>query len=227
MATPQFSDLVTPSSSANGLIPESKNERILTLLAMMASGQNPDGTANTAGGGAKSPLVLTANNATETPLVISGTTGQSVDVLQIWNGSGQFVWEVTGGGNTYCYFPLLLVGGSYVSIQPSSGQAAFVYMNATSAPAGIQLAAGGTPSWQVYQSAGDPTLYVRDMVNSRMQISLAPGASPTAANAEIGSNVQVDGSLKIGTRPAFVSGDHYLVCDSNGNVHVSATGPAS
>lgn len=31
----------------------------------------------------------------------------------------------------------------------------------------------------------------------------------------------------IGTSPAFVSGDKYLVVDTNGNIHVSALGPAS
>lgn len=35
------------------------------------------------------------------------------------------------------------------------------------------------------------------------------------------------GKLLIGNRPAFVTGDKYLVVDASGNVHVSSLGPAS
>ena len=45
MPTPTYSQLTTLSSAVNGLIPESIEERILTIMAMLASGQNPDGTA--------------------------------------------------------------------------------------------------------------------------------------------------------------------------------------
>ena len=45
MPTPTYSQLTTLSSAVNGLIPESIEERILTVLAMLSSGQNPDGTA--------------------------------------------------------------------------------------------------------------------------------------------------------------------------------------
>lgn len=40
-------------------------------------------------------------------------------------------------------------------------------------------------------------------------------------------SVRIGGSLRVETRPAFVASDRYLVVDSNGNVHVSALGPAS
>ena len=48
MPTPTYSQLITLSSTANGLISESIEERILTIMAMLASGQNPDGTATSA-----------------------------------------------------------------------------------------------------------------------------------------------------------------------------------
>jgi hypothetical protein len=48
MPTPTYSQLITLSSRDNGLIPESIEERILTILAMLASGQAPDGTATPA-----------------------------------------------------------------------------------------------------------------------------------------------------------------------------------
>jgi len=43
----------------------------------------------------------------------------------------------------------------------------------------------------------------------------------------VAGQVKISGSLQIGTRPAFVAGDKYLVVDANGNVHVSSLGPAS
>lgn len=45
MPVPAFKDLVTPTSINGGLMAESKQERILSLLAMLASGTAPDGTA--------------------------------------------------------------------------------------------------------------------------------------------------------------------------------------
>jgi hypothetical protein len=48
MPVPTYSSLITLSSRDNGLIPESIEERILTILAMLASGQAPDGTATPA-----------------------------------------------------------------------------------------------------------------------------------------------------------------------------------
>jgi hypothetical protein len=88
MPVPALSDLITPSSTSNGLFPESIEERILTVASMLASGTAPDGTAlpnaGTAGGSRPSFLswrvpsqslspsinLLTANQAS----LESGTT---------------------------------------------------------------------------------------------------------------------------------------------------------
>lgn len=48
MATPTYQQLITLTSSQNGLQAESMEERILTVLAMLATGTNPDGTNNPA-----------------------------------------------------------------------------------------------------------------------------------------------------------------------------------
>ena len=37
----------------------------------------------------------------------------------------------------------------------------------------------------------------------------------------------VSGQMTIGTLPAFVAGDRYVVADATGNLHLSALGPAS
>lgn len=57
-------------------------------------------------------------------------------------------------------------------------------------------------------------------------------AITNSANTEVVSifntgAMTVGGTLQIGSRPAFVASDRYLVVDASGNVHVSALGPAS
>lgn len=44
MVQPTFVQYRTPSTNANSVVPESVQERILTCLAVLCSGQNPDGT---------------------------------------------------------------------------------------------------------------------------------------------------------------------------------------
>lgn len=44
MATPTFAQLRNLTSATAGLVPESTDERILTLVAILGSSQNPDGT---------------------------------------------------------------------------------------------------------------------------------------------------------------------------------------
>src|SRR5215469_7085901 len=50
MPAPTWSQLTTLSSNANGLIPESMEERILSVMAILASGKAPDGTVVSVGG---------------------------------------------------------------------------------------------------------------------------------------------------------------------------------
>lgn len=51
MPVPSWQDLVTLTSTANGLQAESLESRLMTVLAMLAAGQAPDGTAVTIGAG--------------------------------------------------------------------------------------------------------------------------------------------------------------------------------
>jgi hypothetical protein len=51
--------------------------------------------------------------------------------------------------------------------------------------------------------------------------------SVSTALSVITGALNLGSTLKIGSRGAFVAADKYLICDSSGNVHVSATGPAS
>lgn len=129
--------------------------------------------------------------------------------------------------------PILKVGGS--SINSVAVWNTLSILGSATAAAQIQLAGPSQPSipveivwtdngsgiWQIYLLTQDDHLFIRDLVNSRMHVTYTAGASATAAVTELNSTLKIDG------RPAFVSGDKYLVCDSNGNVHVSSLGPAS
>lgn len=77
MATPTYLQLVTLSSAANGLQPESMEERILSVLSILASGQNPDGSANTG-------TVLQGTQLNLGTVGAAGATGS----LVLYTGSG-------------------------------------------------------------------------------------------------------------------------------------------
>lgn len=57
----------------------------------------------------------------------------------------------------------------------------------------------GVDKWQIYKLASDPSLYFRDMVNARMQLTLTPGASASASTTTIGSRVTISDALTITT----------------------------
>jgi hypothetical protein len=66
---------------------------------------------------------------------------------------------------------------------------------------------------------------IAESMEERILSVLAMLASGTAPDGT--ALTLVAGSLRISGLPAFVAGDHYLVADSSGNVHLSALGPAS
>lgn len=96
MTTPTYKDLITLSSTANGLVSEPANDRILTMLSIMASGQNPDGS--TWAGGAFAANIQFGSGA---------PSGAGVQGLFYFNQATGH----TAGTNIYKYD-----GGSWVGI---------------------------------------------------------------------------------------------------------------
>jgi hypothetical protein len=109
------------------------------------------------------------------------------------------------------------VFNSYVSlysqlrIQPTSGgQASLSFLN---------LSGGNT--WWLYQPQGDPSIYLRDMVNSRMHVAYTPGATNNAAITNFYSSVQVNGllgtvsSLNVGGSGSFSGGSGPMIFLAN------------
>lgn len=64
MPFPPYRDLVTPSSTADGLQSETLEERLLTIVATLASGTGPDGTPTPGGGGGGGSGVTSFNTRT-------------------------------------------------------------------------------------------------------------------------------------------------------------------
>lgn len=98
MASPTFAQLRSQASVAGSLTAENTLERILTALAMLASGQNPDGTTATAAG-AGGGLPTAAS-----PLNTSSTNAAAANNQTLTGAAGVFTWltgfEVTGLGAT-------------------------------------------------------------------------------------------------------------------------------
>lgn len=74
MTTPTYLELTTPGFAGNGLSSETTNERILSTLAILASGQNPDGTVAPPISGSMILGGLPVNKFSKTLPVPAGTT---------------------------------------------------------------------------------------------------------------------------------------------------------
>ena len=93
MPLPQYQDLITLSSTGGGLQPESMDERMLSCLAMIASGTGPDGT----GGAGLQPLPglypVPKGTALNTALIVSTQAAGYVG----WYLDPRVIWDATAG----------------------------------------------------------------------------------------------------------------------------------
>jgi hypothetical protein len=62
----------------------------------------------------------------------------------------------------------------------------------TGGSASLRFTDSATSKWWIYKLSGDSLLYFRDMVNSRMQMSMTPGATSSAALTILSSSVLID-----------------------------------
>lgn len=101
-------------------------------------------------------------------------------------------------------------GDVFETIRAKSGNAAylkFVTGASTNEWAVGRGVSDGSNNFQVYDFVGTP--------GARLTITTSTGAAAFS------------GTLQIGSIGAFAAGDKYLIVDASGNVHKSATGPAS
>lgn len=104
-----------------------------------------------------------------------------------------------------------LLSGAYTGIT-SIGTLASIAITGTataawfSAAIGIVVRRDGSDRWYLYNNSGDTHLYVRDVVNSRTHVSFTPGASVSAADMAVHSQLTVDGNILLAGALSFNAG---------------------
>jgi hypothetical protein len=100
----------------------------------------------------------------------------------------------------------------------SAGSATF--NGAVSSPTFRHVNSAGEFPWMLYSPGTDINYYIRDLVNSRMQMTFSPGASASAALTQIHSQLTVEGAatlsgiaklgdFTVGTLPSAVANAGY------------------
>lgn len=126
----------------------------------------------------------------------TNSTNTSSGALIVGNGSSGGLGV---GGDTF-------IGGSLTVTGTSNGiicNGAGLSLN-TSGSASVRFQDAGVSKWWIYKLSGDINLYYRDMLNSRMQAIMVPGASNTTASTDFYSNVVCKGTLYVSSTTAQV-----------------------
>jgi hypothetical protein len=147
-------------------------------------------------------------------------------------GTRQFVVSTGEEGTSGVLFQILpasnqsIFGTPAVTINGTAGTSASldIHGDATAGGAGAKLLLDGAAGAAAFSQlvAGNGTQeYFRDEHNSRYHMIFTGGNSAANANTNISSTVTV------GAFGTFAAGDKYVIADASGNLHLSATGPAS
>jgi hypothetical protein len=117
------------------------------------------------------------------------------------------------------FTPIFTIAGSgaYTSNVPANLNVTM--QSVTSASIIWQIS--GTNIWNMNYNAIAGVFALEDVAHVRNIVQFTAGATSAASLTEFFSRVKIDG---LG---AFAAGDKYVVADSNGNLHLSALGPAS
>lgn len=117
----------------------------------------------------------------------------------------------------------------------------FTQAGTLSGPTNIIMGAGvALPAWSGNVEFNNESGVGFHLRSYTMQIDVGAGvgapAAPTyvaafalsaSGNASFTGNVDIVGTARVRTLGAFAASDKYVIADANGNLHVSATGPAS
>lgn len=158
MALPAFTDLINLSSSNSGLTPESMDERILTCLAIMASGKNPDGTPST---GQQQQLVLgdgTTTGQVSLTLNSAGPAGSPMYIIfkQGTAGTGNwYIYEPGGDNNLYIRDNINAI--QCISFTPGPAATSRIFLGSTLLP--VQATTAAAPNYIVGGMYYDTTLH--------------------------------------------------------------------
>ena len=156
-----------------------------------------------------------------------GTTPATWGVIRTPNNDGLVSRDAGNTGNIGAIWidtsNIVNIGGGYGTTAAGVNMyGAFLSIGTTPATAGVIRIPGAT---SIYFRNAANTANI-DLIGTDVTDNVYVG-SLLAATKQVILGGAGGGGIKIANRPAFVAADKYLVVDANGNVHVSALGPAS
>ena len=78
--------------------------------------------------------------------------------------------------------------------------------------------------WWLYKNDGDLSMYFRDMVNARMQMTFVPGASASAARTYIYSKLDVEGDVRASSGLIYVGPNSNWILESGNTLYFDSNG---
>ncbi len=175
--------------------------------------------------------IQTFSTSVATPLLtqVSGTVTASTPLqtqTQTWNNGAvtfignSWVFSQTAYAAASRYFQIL-GGAAGTATEFAVGSDGNVIIGAT-------LAVGGTPATDgVIRIPNGGAIRARNATNAAdLTLMYLSGSNKIRIDND-STGVQIGGQVTLETIGAFVAGDKYLVADASGNIHKSATGPAS
>jgi hypothetical protein len=146
-----------------------------------------------------------------TPTLGSGSTVNTISGLKIENFGGAGITHAYGidiaaqSGASTTNVGLRNAGTTLLTGDLTTSANLFAGTTYFSAPNGVNIDTtgsaslrwndSGTQKWWLYKLSGDVNLYLRDMVNARMQATFTPGASSGTAASYLWSSLYVDSTV--------------------------------
>ena len=132
-------------------------------------------------------------------LRMSMAVGGAISVTNnVWHKSLDGQSRFYYGSNSSNYYRAngshIFRNGSDTDVAEISSAGTATFDGSVRAKAGYyHIDTGGTARWLTYSPGVDVSWYIRDAVNSRMQVTYSPGATSAIANTLFGSKVEVEG----------------------------------
>lgn len=133
----------------------------------------------------------------------SRTVGVALAPDETQTGIGRTWWDTSGN-----YANITLPTSGVRWNVPTSGN---LYLSGsdgltldTNASATLRYADNNVNKWWLYKLSGDINLYLRDMVNARMQAVFTPGASDITASSDFYSNLVTKGTFYVDSTTASI-----------------------
>lgn len=181
------------------------------------------------GGAGSADPIATFNASQATFAVPVGITNGSTGRLglgpddYIESDTNNLILRQRGVGSTYVDFGASTIfrrTSDFATMATITSSGAATFNSTVSADAFRHRNSSGEFPWMLYSPGVDVSWYIRDLVNSRMQVTFTPGATASAALTQIHSQLTVEGSARIGSNTAtgllyFGNGSNWIYHDTD------------